>query len=88
MTATVEISMYPLREDYETQVLTFLKLLHEESNLEIHVNAMSTHVKGDYDLVFQTVQKSIKQVYQNDIKASFVIKVLHGDLDLSYQYDN
>jgi len=87
MIATIEISMYPLRADYETQVLAFLKLLHEDLNLEIRVNAMSTQVKGDYDLVFQTVQKSIKQVYQEGIKASFVIKVLHGDLDLSYSYD-
>jgi uncharacterized protein YqgV (UPF0045/DUF77 family) len=88
MKATIEISMYPLREDYEKQVLAFLDLLHKESDLEIRVNAMSTQVKGDYDLAFQTIQKSIKLVYQNGIKASFVIKVLHGDLDLSYSYDN
>lgn len=87
MITTVEISMYPLREDYETQVLTFLELLHRESELEIRVNAMSTQVKGDFDLVFDTLKNSIKEVYQNGVKASFVIKTLKGDLDLGYRYD-
>ncbi|HKK39261.1 MAG TPA: YkoF family thiamine/hydroxymethylpyrimidine-binding protein [Cryomorphaceae bacterium] len=87
MTATLEISMYPLREDYETQVLAFLELLHRESALEIRVNAMSTQVKGDLDLVFDTLRNSIKEVYQNGVKASFVIKTLEGDLDLGYRYD-
>jgi len=87
MTATLEISMYPLREDYESQVLAFLELLHRESALEIRVNAMSTQVKGDLDLVFDTLRNSIKEVYQNGVKASFVIKTLEGDLDLGYRYD-
>ncbi len=87
MTATVEISMYPLREDYEKQVLAFLELLHKESAVEIRVNAMSTQVKGDYDLVFETLKNATKEVYKKGVKASFVIKVLHGDLDLGYSYD-
>lgn len=87
MTATIEVSMYPLREDYEKQILAFLALLHKESELVIRVNAMSTQVKGDYDLVFETLKNATKEVYQKGVKASFVIKVLHADLDLGYNYD-
>lgn len=87
MTATIEVSMYPLREDYEEQILAFLALLHKESELVIRVNAMSTQVKGDYDLVFETLKNATKEVYKNGVKASFVVKVLHADLDLDYRYD-
>ncbi|MCZ4408042.1 YkoF family thiamine/hydroxymethylpyrimidine-binding protein [Cryomorphaceae bacterium 1068] len=87
MTATVEVSMYPLREDYEEQILAFLALLHRESELVIRVNAMSTQVKGDYDLVFETLKNATKEVYKNGVKASFVMKVLQADLDLGYSYD-
>jgi len=87
MTATIEISMYPLREDYEEQILAFLELLHKETALEVRVNAMSTQVKGEYDLVFDTLKNATKEVYKKGVKASFVIKVLHGDLDLGYSYD-
>lgn len=64
MTATIEVSMYPLREDYEEQILAFLALLHKQSELEIRVNAMSTQVKGDYDLVFETLKNATKEVYK------------------------
>jgi uncharacterized protein YqgV (UPF0045/DUF77 family) len=87
MTATIEVSMYPLREDYEKQILAFLALLHKESKLTIRVNAMSTQVKGDYDLVFETLRNATKEVYKTGVKASFVVKVLHADLDLGYSYD-
>lgn len=87
MTATIEVSMYPLCEDYEEQILAFLALLHKESALEIRVNAMSTQVKGDYDQVFNTLKNATKEVYKNGVKASFVIKVLHANLDLGYSYD-
>ncbi len=87
MTATIEISMYPLREDYEKQILAFLALLHQEAELEIRVNAMSTQVKGDFDLVFETLKNATKEVYKNGVKPSVVIKVLKVDLDLAYSYD-
>ncbi|MEM9053484.1 MAG: YkoF family thiamine/hydroxymethylpyrimidine-binding protein [Bacteroidota bacterium] len=88
MNTTIEISMYPLREDYEKQILQFLEYLHEVDQMEIKVNAMSTQVVGDFDLAFDAIQSSIKKVYENGIKASFVLKVLEGKLDLNYQYGN
>jgi len=86
MTTTIEITMCPLREDYEKQVLRFLSFLHESKTLQIKVNAMSTQVVGDFDQCFESIQSAIKKVYQDGIKASFVMKVLGDDLDLNYQY--
>lgn len=84
MKLTLEISMYPLREDYEEQVLKFIDLLKKNDGLQIRVNAMSTQVTGDFDTAFQHVQYSIKTVYKDGVKASFVVKVLHGALDLDF----
>lgn len=78
--------MYPLREDYLEQVSRFLELLHRDGELEIKVNAMSTQIKGDVDHVFKRVVESIKEVYASGVKASFIIKVLEGSLDLNYKY--
>ncbi|MCH2213826.1 MAG: hypothetical protein MK086_01520 [Flavobacteriales bacterium] len=88
MKTTIEISMYPLCEDYEKQILQFLGYLHEVDQIEIKVNAMSTQVVGDFDLAFDAIQCSIKRVYENGVKASFVVKVLEGKLDLGYKYGN
>jgi len=77
--------MYPLREDYEEQVLSFIDLLKQNNKLHIQVNAMSTQVTGDFDIIFKQVQNSIKSVYEKGLKASFVVKVLHGELDLDFR---
>jgi len=84
MQVTLEISMYPLSADYEEQVLKFIDYLKQNKDFEIQVNAMSTQVTGQFDVVFKHVQDSIKKVYENEVKASFVVKVLHGGLDLDF----
>jgi len=76
--------MYPLRADYEEQVLKFIDYLKKNDDLVIKVNAMSTQVTGEFDLAFKQVQDSVKKVYENEVKASFVVKVLHGALDLDF----
>ena len=85
MKVTLEISMCPLRSDYEEQVLKFIDYLKDNTDFQIEVNAMSTQVTGDMELVFKQVQKSIERVYENGVKASFVMKVLHGALDLDFK---
>ncbi len=86
MDVTAEITMYPLREDYEKQVLHFLDLLKSNTGITVKVNAMSTQLQGDYDRVFEVFKHAIKSVYADGIKASFVIKFLPGTLDLNYEH--
>jgi len=86
MTATLEISMYPLQPDYREQILEFLRILHEHKNMDIKVNALSTQIQGDYDDTFAAVREATKSVYSSGVKASFIIKVLPGDIDLGYEY--
>ena len=79
--------MYPLRSDYENQILQFLEYLHLDKEIQIMVNALSTQVTGEFDHVFSTVQAAIKKVYESDVKATFVIKVLKDSHDLNYAYN-
>lgn len=83
MKATIEITMYPLRADYEEQVLQFLGILRQQGNFELKVNAMSTQISGDYEKVFPAVQEAIAAVYANGVKAAFVLKILPVALDLN-----
>jgi uncharacterized protein YqgV (UPF0045/DUF77 family) len=86
MKITIEITMYPLREDYEEQVLQFLDLLKKDDAFLVKVNAMSTQLTGEYDQVMERINSAIKSVYSSEIKASFVMKVLPGSLDLDYSH--
>lgn len=87
MKIVVEVSMYAFTKEYEREVLAFLEELHGYDGLTIRVNTLSTQVYGEFDRVMEAVQASIRSVFSNDVKASFVMKVLPGDLDPDYRYD-
>lgn len=83
MKTTVEISNYPLNEDYENIILDFIERckLHE---IKVKVNATSTHLQGDYDVVMKIIQQEIKASFEKYGKMIFVVKVLLGELDLEF----
>ncbi len=80
MTITVEISHYPLKNDYEEDVLKFISALKSDKNLEVYTNSMSTYIKGDVDLVMDVVKKAIKNLYSHHKKSATIIKVIPGNL--------
>lgn len=84
MNITVEISMYPLREDYVDQVLAFLEKLTCNDALRIRVNALSTQIQGDTHLVMNALRDAIASTFNEEIRASFIMKILPGDIDLNY----
>jgi uncharacterized protein YqgV (UPF0045/DUF77 family) len=76
MKTTVEISKYPLNEDYEPPILDFIQRLNANENLTIKTNATSTQITGDYDEVMEILQKEMKTSFEKYGKAIFVMKVL------------
>ena len=87
MEITLEISMYPLREDYEDQILNFISKLENNPDFTLHVNALSTQLQGDQKVIMDAVNKAIAEVYESGIKATFVMKVLPGGIDLAYEHN-
>ncbi|HHS99613.1 MAG TPA: hypothetical protein ENK73_02035, partial [Thiomicrospira sp.] len=54
MKVSVEISMYPLREDYGQPIIDFIDRLEKQENVSIQRNSMSTHIYGNYRDVMDT----------------------------------
>lgn len=82
MQTTIEISNYPLHEDFENRILDFIRRVQKDQNVTVKINATSTHIVGEYDYVMQLVQREIKTSFEKYGKMIFVIKVLYGALDL------
>jgi len=85
MKATIEISNYPLTDDYEPKIIDFIDRCIA-SGVTVKVNATSTHLQGDYDEVMDILQREIKTSYERYEQMIFVVKVLKGELDLNYQH--
>ncbi|MDX3773476.1 YkoF family thiamine/hydroxymethylpyrimidine-binding protein [Chromatiaceae bacterium AAb-1] len=80
MKLTVDISKYPLANDYIPPIKGFIEQLNQYPDVKVITNALSTQVSGDYDQVMQLLQQSVKWSFERYGKVVFVCKFLHGDL--------
>lgn len=72
----VEISLYPLNADYIPPIQDFIDRLNAAGRFKVITNSMSTQVFGAYDDVFGALQREIRETFQHNAKAVFVMKVL------------
>lgn len=79
MDISIEISKYPLRDEYLHGVDDFLKRLHSYEGIRIKVNSISTQVFGPAEKIFPILEKEICRSFEAG-QSPFVIKVLKGDL--------
>ena len=56
MQVSVDISLYPLHQDYIPQIDAFILLLNQESAVQVVTNALSTQLYGEYETVMTTRQ--------------------------------
>lgn len=84
MQISVEVSVYPLTENYKPTVKAFIRLLSENSTLKIKVNGISTQVFGELSEVMPSLEKAIQSCFETQ-KASVVVKFLGTDLS-DYEY--
>lgn len=80
MKATVEISLYPLREEFIPAIDDFIDRLRHHQELQVKVNATSTQVSGDFSILFSALQQEIGTTFSDEGKFVFAMKVLKGDL--------
>jgi uncharacterized protein YqgV (UPF0045/DUF77 family) len=72
----VEISLYPLHQDFIAPIQNFIDRLNADRRLRIVTNSMSTQLFGDYDAVMQTLVRELRTTLAGNDKAVFVMKVL------------
>ena len=81
MELSVEISKYPLADDYIPAIKDFIDRLNAIDGLSVVGNTMSTQIFGDYDLVMDTLKAEMKRSYETYGKAIFVCKFIGANLD-------
>ncbi len=78
MHVAVELSLYPLTDEFIPPILDFIERLKARPGLAIATNSMSTQVSGEFDTVFEALRTEIGKSLANHHRAVFVIKVLGG----------
>jgi uncharacterized protein YqgV (UPF0045/DUF77 family) len=81
METTVEISMYPLNQDYESFIIDFINELKTYKTFKVRVNETSTHLFGDFDSIFDALKNAVRKSYMKHQKTVFVMKVLGANIE-------
>ena len=72
----VEISLYPLRNDYIPPIRGFIDRLNADGRFRVMTNDMSTQVFGRYEDVMEALTRELRPTFERDGKAIFDVKVL------------
>ncbi len=80
MRVAVDISLYPLADDFLPPIKNIIERLNDNSSVEVVTNAMSTQIRGDYDEVMAVLKQEIGETFEQCPKAVFAIKILNNPL--------
>lgn len=76
MIITVEISMYPFKEDYKTPILGFIEKLNGYPGLRVNTGATATLVTGEYRTVMNTLTEMLEWSFNTYGRAVYVTKFI------------
>lgn len=81
MKISVEISYYPLQDEYIQSILEFIDRLKRHSDLQVESNGISTQIFGEFKLVMSTLSDEIEKsfAFPNSV---FVLKIINSDLQI------
>ena len=81
MFCSVEISMYPLKEDFKPSIIAFIKNLRKYPFVKVTTNGMSTQVFGEYKRVINAINTEMENTFLNENSVVFNLKVINSDLE-------
>ncbi len=79
MLISVDISLYPLTEQFVEPILAFISKLENNPNLIVHRNTLSTQIFGEYRDVMEAMDIEIEKVFSQIPHSVFVLKLIGND---------
>ena len=76
MDVGVEISLYPLHQQYLAPIQDFIDRVNADRALRVVTNSMSTQIFGEYEAVMQRLLRELRASFEANDKAVFVMKIL------------
>ena len=76
MQVVIEITLYPLHNDYIAAIDDLLARLNAESEVEVTTNRVSTLMHGEYAQTMALVQRVIPEIHERWGEGAFVLKIL------------
>lgn len=82
MDVAVEISLYPLQQDYLPVIRSFIARLQAQQQLRVETSSMSTQIVGEYGLVMQLLSEGLAEALGAAARSVVILKLV-GPLEAS-----
>ncbi len=79
MKISIDISYYPLKDEFVPPILDFIDRLNKHDNITVQTNGMSTQVFGEYFEVMKILTEEIHKSFELP-HSVFILKVINADL--------
>ena len=80
MKASIDISLYPLKDEYIPAIKEFIERVQRYPEVAVVRNALSTQLYGNYELIMDLLKVEVRLSWEKYGKSIFVIKLLGEDL--------
>lgn len=81
MQVAVDISLYPLDEDFIPPIKDVIERLSNHEGVAVEYNRMSTQLRGEFDVVMPALTAELRTTFENVPKAVFAIKILNNPVN-------
>lgn len=79
MQVMVEISLYPLAENYIAPIKSFIERINTYDELNVDTSSTSTQISGEYQTVVKILGDEMQRTHEEVGQAIFVAKFLNFD---------
>ena len=79
MSVSVDISLYPLKENFIAPIDDFIASLQKYENIEVKTNSISTQLFGEYDVIMDILKKEISKTFDFEKNVVLNVKIVNGD---------
>ena len=83
MRITVELSLYPLKDQSIPMIEDFIDRLGVDECVEVVTNQMSTQLRGDFDAVMRVVEAALRRSFTSPNTQVLVAKYINADLPIA-----
>lgn len=83
MKTSVELSFYPLQDEFKPAVKAFISDLQSYPNIKVEPGSISTRIFGEYREVMDVLTEAMEKTFDNPASI-FVLKIMNLDRDKGY----
>ncbi|MEP1742682.1 MAG: YkoF family thiamine/hydroxymethylpyrimidine-binding protein [Kangiellaceae bacterium] len=80
MNISIELSLYPLDDQFLSIIQDIVKRLNDDQRVECFTNTMSTQIFGEMDNAMSVLKEIVSYSFEQYGKQVFVAKILNSDV--------